>query len=229
MSYFEHSNGGRTLTKSEGEPKVLEAINRKAARARDGEQGRRPERERESERMMAATALSDVTQQQIGAKRSRKGATRTSSSSSIAADDELPPPAKRMATAAGQATHQSSATAPASAAPAASGLSRFGFGFKAPASFTKTAATVDAGVATGVLENDTAAGSNQSEHEAPRGDVEIKVESAATTVEVRDTASHRVCLLALCFFAKVLMWLTRCEQSDCGDAGHERTRAVYDG
>lgn len=178
--------------------------------------------------MMAATALSDVTQQQIGAKRSRKGATRTSSSSSLAADDELPPPTKRMATAAGQATHQSSATALASAAPAASSLSRFGFGFKAPASFTKTAAAVDAGVATGVLENATAAGSNQSEHEAPRGDVEIKVESAATAVEVRDTTC-RVCLLALCVFAKVLMWLTRYEQSDCGDAGHERTRTIYDG
>lgn len=147
-------------------------------------------------------ALSDVTQHTSGAKRRKSPRT-----SIAAADDDLPPPAKRMATAAGQATHQSSATAAPAASVVAPGSSRFGFGFKAPASFTKTAMLVESGVV--AVENAaTAPGSNQSEHEAPRGDVEIKVESAATAAEVR----------LACVGARARSSVVLCGNADANDA-----------
>uniref|UniRef100_K3WUH2 Uncharacterized protein n=1 Tax=Globisporangium ultimum (strain ATCC 200006 / CBS 805.95 / DAOM BR144) TaxID=431595 RepID=K3WUH2_GLOUD len=130
--------------------------------------------------VLSVDAAADVTRTTVGAKR-KKGSSDAlawAAHNSPAADDDnnAPPHAKRMrmATAAGQATHQSSA----SALPAAPGSARFGFGFKPPAKAPQVAEPV----ATAVI--GSMASSNQTEHEQSKA-IDVKVDAAAPEQIVR--------------------------------------------
>ncbi|KAF1328885.1 Kinesin-like protein, partial [Globisporangium splendens] len=126
---------------------------------------------------LSVDAAADVTHS-IGAKRKKGGDDSNAlawaaHNSTVADDDNLLPHAKRMrmATAAGQVTHQSSVNA----LPAAPGSARFGFGFKPPATFAK---------APQVAEPPAATASNQAEREQPKV-TDVKVEAAVPEQIVR--------------------------------------------